>query len=319
MKTNDILKHFGVPYVERHPSVSKSCYGLCCPFCGDNNYHLGIFKENGNYSCFKCGAKGSLFKLLQIVEGISYKEYQQVTGQIFENLSSPKTKLDSIFKKEEKVAVKIDSKIDMTGLIPVQEGCLTPTARRLVERFANERRFTWKIIEAYNCMYGVFGYFQGRLVVPIPDPINETDSIIVGLCGRDLTNMSRKKYLFNKDFQASKYMYFAKQPKMNESIVIVEGIFDVWAVYMETGVNAAATFGSSISKNQIYDLNALSTRLIYMPDADVKESKIMRQTSLLKGFSNVVIARCDEGQDPCSMNRRNLVNVIDNAVNFLNC
>jgi len=321
MKVQEILKHFGVSYVERHSEVSKSCYGLSCPWCDDFKIHLGIFKDSGNFTCWKCGAKGSLFKLIQKLKGVSYSEYQKVTGQTFKDLSSPKDKLDSIFLKKENIKME-DKKIDFTGLIDILlTENLTHSISVQIHKFIKERHFSYHILGHHaTCYYGASGYFSGRLVIPIIDYTLLGKQNIVGLIGRDLTNSAKKKYLFNPGFQASEYLYFAKKPKQNEIIVLVEGVFDAWAVYMITGINAAATFGSTISKQQIYNINALTNKIIYMPDSDVKESKIMRQKASLEGFSMVIVARCPEGFDPCSMNRIELENILTLAnVCFKNC
>ena len=313
MKTDKILQHFRVPFTERHPSISKVCYGVDCPFCGDSNKHLGIFKENGNYSCFKCGAKGSLFKLLQTLKGISYKEYYEISGKTFSNLNKPKDELDKIFNRK-KGTIMESKPLDFSGLISTNLGRLPDSIKRQIDRFLIERRLTHKILESYCCFYGASGYFTGRLVIPIFSFKNDKWNEIVGLVGRDLTDTSKSKYKFNEGFKKSDYLYFAKKPVKNEIIVLVEGIFDVWSVYITTKLNSCATFGSVISKKQIYLLNDITDKIIYLADSDVNLSKIMRRKTSLEGSSRVICNKCPDKTDPCSMNRRELNNLLSKTI-----
>lgn len=317
MKTDKILQHFRVPFTERHPSISKACYGVDCPFCGDNNKHLGVFKENGNYSCFKCGAKGSLFKLLQTLKGISYKEYCEISGKTFSNLNKPKDELDKIFNRKKEIIME-SKPLDFLGLISTNLGRLPNSIKGQIDRFVIERRLTHRILESYCCFYGASGYFTGRLVIPIFSFKDSKWQKIVGLVGRDLTNTSKSKYKFNEGFKKSEYLYFAKKPVKNEIIVLVEGIFDVWAVYITTGLNSTATFGSNISKKQIRLLNDITNKIIYLADSDVDYSKIMRRKASLEGSSRVICNRCPDKTDPCSMDRSILNNMLSKNVLLMN-
>ena len=72
---------FNIEFTSSHPSVSKSCVGVDCPFCGDLKKHVGVFLNSEGFSCWKCGRAGHLFTLIKEIKDITWKEYCEVTGR----------------------------------------------------------------------------------------------------------------------------------------------------------------------------------------------------------------------------------------------
>lgn len=298
MNVLKVLQNAGVVVVEHHPSVSKSCYGLDCPFCNDNNKHLGVFKETGNYSCFKCSAKGTLYNLLKTLKGISFSDYKKLVSEYRTFSDNSKDELDKIFNKA--TITEKENKLDLKGTISIDKN--TPESiYNMIKSYMNRRGFPYSIAQAYNCLYGVSGYFNNRLVIPILDyqyKLNNTYNII-GLVGRSISD-AKNRYLFNDSFNKSKHIYLCKKPIINNKLVLVEGIFDAWKVYYETGINASAMFGNVISLQQILIVLSFTNNIYYMPDNDVAESKIIKTMQRLNDFFNVKLIRCT-AKDPADM------------------
>jgi len=295
-KPVEILKHFQISFVTHHHSISKSCVGIDCPYCNDSNKHLGIFKEHGNFSCFKCGKRGSLYFLIKTLKGISYPEYQRAAG-IQEIEDSVEQTLHNIFnpKKEQR---KMESKV--STLISVTCDGMPENVKYLIDRFLVERKFTYNMLIRCECKYGISGFQAYRLVVPIYHDGNQIAQI-----GRDLTGTSEIKYKIDPPgIELSKCLYYAGDGLP----VLVEGIFDAWAV-AQCGGFGIAMFGSNLSDSQLAHLHSFD-RILYMPDSDVPASKVLKTTDKLQRvIPSVAIWQCKTG-DPCSMNREDLKKII---------
>lgn len=299
MKPEEVLKHYNIDFVTKHPAVSNKCVaGVCCPFCEENNYHLGIFKDTGFFSCWKCGTKGSLFKLVQKITGTSHSEYQKVSGIPLVQGDSVKSNLDNIFKKEEKIMEKINT-VSFKGLIKVTIDTMPNIIGEQMDNFLIERKFTYEMMEKYSVYYGIAGNFKQHLVIPIIE-----FGKVVGFIGRSMEKETKNKYYFNPGFRAADHLYIAGDTKSfgTKMGVVVEGVFDAWAVSLVPDFVGVAAFGSNISTTQLWKLADLVNNIVYMPDADVPAHKVLKTHNMLKELFDVVLLQCPTG-DPCSLHQ----------------
>lgn len=68
----------GIPFKEGGKNVSAGWVGVCCPFCGEQNFHLGVNLETKRYSCWVCTETGTLLKLVSVILGIPYSKAHDV-------------------------------------------------------------------------------------------------------------------------------------------------------------------------------------------------------------------------------------------------
>jgi len=185
----ETLRHYGVGFVSTHPSVSKNCVGVDCPFCNDRGKHVGVFIESGNFSCWKCGAKGSLYKLVKQIKGINWSDFARYTGAKIPT-GDCKSNLDIIFKRGEPVNTEvIKEPVDRTLFRSLTN--LSESRRDLIESFCQERHFTPYFLEEQKCLYALAGPFAHHLIIPIGSGGNE-------FVARDLTGANKKwRFLFN--------------------------------------------------------------------------------------------------------------------------
>lgn len=288
MNVKKILDYFHINYVIEHPEVSKSCYGVDCPFCGDKNKHCGIFITTGYFSCWKCGRKGSLYSLLKEIKHISFNNFKMISG-IRDHSKGSKAILDDIFEKKE--GTIMSEKVDLTPYLsakPVSERVIP-----VVNQSKSRKLDTLKRFKARECVYGDFSQ---RLLFPI-----YADSGMVGFIGRDLTGIAKKKYLIPENFRISNYLYQTRYFVVPDflKLIIVEGVFDAIAV-SEYG-NGIALFGKNMSKRQCFEIIQLgvynSVEVILDSDALQNARKIAAE--LRTYFHNVTIYHLKEG-DPAS-------------------
>jgi DNA primase len=309
-----ILEHFHIEFVTNHPSVSKNCIGVCCPFCKDTNYHAGVFIATGVFTCWKCGEKGNLFKLIRKIKNISYKEFCEFSGIIIQD-GSPKNTLDKIFNKDKVMGQPVKNEISYDGLTAVRN-TIGKFTLPLIDKFLIQRGFSYYHFEEYKAFYGLGGYFKQRLVIPITDPdTNET----IGLVGRDLTNTAKSKYIFNPGFQAHENFFYTSNLNFDSNtwFVLVEGIFDAWAVErLGNNFVGVAMFGSNLSNTQLDKLSLFTRKVLYIPDGDAKTRTIRKTMSMLcyPFFDQVLYIQLPPEHDPCSIPQEQLKQLIKQKI-----
>lgn len=91
-----------------------------------------------------------------------------------------------------------------------------------------------------------------------------------------------------------------------KTIVIVEGIFDVWA-YHEIGITAVATFGAHITEEQYKLLMRTGADLVFSYDGDkVGKQATEKALEIFRYKANLEYVLFDENEDPESIPREQL-------------
>jgi len=291
-----VLTHFNINYVSDHPKVSAGAVGICCPLCGETNFKRGIFLDNGISFCWKCGNSMTLYKLLHTLKGISYDEFCEVAN-IPKYSDSTKSTLDNIFAKDK--PVKKEKKSFNIG--EYDKYFRWDFSSPLIEKFLKERNFEKDLLYQYNCQYAIAGDYQQRLILPVYDNIK-----ILSFAAYDLTHTSKSKYLFPKDSNIHDYLYKAGSPAYdNDTIVLVEGVFDAWAVGLYKP--AYALFGKIIHPAQVTFLinnTKITNRILILLDGDATlQDSYKIKCQLAPYFKTIDTYILIAGYDPCSCPR----------------
>lgn len=302
MDVKKILNHFGIDFTENHPSVGKGSVGVDCPFCSDTNKHLGIFLDRGNYSCWKCGAKGSLFRLLKTLKGVQFGEYSEQTGWK-DRSAGHKTILDGIFNPPK------ESRIIPSNIKEIEQ-YLRPISkyygiRQALKRYVDRRKLTIKSLNQNGCSFSPIGPMKDRIVIPIPHPSFNLKP--VAYIGRAIEDSVRPKYLLSTGFEKAKYLYFNKSVDPDEPLYLVEGILDSWAFRT---FQAAAILGKNVSTEQINQLvQSEVNEIVVCLDGDAKIDCVKLARSLSNHFIASHILLPDK-EDPSSLGFNKLKSII---------
>ena len=93
LETFDPIAYFedrDIAYSTEGKNVTENWVNIECPFpfCDDSvlhSNHLGINLESKLFSCWICGEKGGMDRLIQELEGCSWSESQVILSQFQEN------------------------------------------------------------------------------------------------------------------------------------------------------------------------------------------------------------------------------------------
>ena len=238
------LNSRGIPFSTSGDNVSSNWIGINCLYCIDHADHLGINLLSKAFSCFKCGEKGSLIKLLQTIEG------EKNLSKIYDIISAYSGGVPVIEKEKH-----FQSKV----YLPTGSTKNFPPAHL---EFLKKRRFDVSVIEKYDLYAtGPIGDYKHRLIIPI-----YMNNRMLGFVGRDVSGKSPIPYKNSSDVYSIKD---AKQCLYNvdnvprKTVVIVEGVFDAWRI----GDGAVATFGTRYTHEQLLLLRGMR-RAFVMYDAD---------------------------------------------------
>ena len=80
----DILEQNGLPKPNRAGFI-------CCPVHRENTASMKIYPKD--FHCYGCGAHGDIFTLVQLMDGISFKEAYAALGGDYENSFSARLKI----------------------------------------------------------------------------------------------------------------------------------------------------------------------------------------------------------------------------------
>ncbi|MBU2177594.1 MAG: hypothetical protein KJ556_21080 [Gammaproteobacteria bacterium] len=283
--------------------TSEACVcSITCPFCNEK-FHLGIFKEYGSYSCWKCKRTGSLFNLLHTLLGINWREYRELQSipiltekslsevlrdKLYGGVEVEETTYPSIVSKPQNALFSRDEKEKTRG-------------KRLLKSFLKERRFKLKKLKKYLAYPCMSGKYVKRLVVPVYN----VDGNFVGFQARDMTKRANEKYL-NPSFPLKNHLYCAHLIKKNK-VIIVEGVFDRWRI----GKGSVASFGLGLSSEQLNVLIEKGVKhLVFAYDGEAFNvtKTIARKVSPL--FETTKVLELPYGKDPDDIGRKKILELI---------
>ncbi len=260
-----------------------------CPFHADNNPSFTVSDEKKIYKCFVCGEGGDVVKFHSKFNHISTNAAIEQLANKY-NINIPK------FQKQ----VRIDStdgllndvnKFYVTALHSTKQGeealgylktrgfdndtikhfhlgygydVNNGLYKYIEKKISSERKYTFDDLVAINQFQNERDLFARRVTIPI-----FVNNKIVGFGGRALDD-NTVKYLNSKDskkFSKKETLYHfddAIKLSPDNSIVVVEGFFDVIKAYQNNIKNAVALMGTAFSNNHLTKLRKSNIKTIYL-------------------------------------------------------
>jgi hypothetical protein len=279
----------GIQFITEGKNVGSALLSVQCPFCDDHSYHCGVFEE-GNFSCWRCSEKGGFYKLVKELIGMSYGEFNLFLGEAA--MSSSPIRLPVKEKKQyEDVVWPVCSKEINGDLHP------------LLESFLEKRSFTVEDCKKYEARFCRVGEYALRLIIPV-----FYKKKLVSFQGRDVTGRAKEKYMSAiSDIKSYLYDYDFLE---GDRIIITEGVFDVWRI----GTGATCTFGTQMTDRQselVVKYRPKEVIFAWDGDAYIKAKKQAKQ--LLPLVDKVKVLRLPEGEDPDSLGKERLLDLIEST------
>ncbi len=287
-----LLEDNGIILTTGGHNAAQGWVQMKCPYCQDVSDHLGYNISGGYFSCWICqghSIKDTITKLLDI----SRNEVQSLLNQYSER---PTVKKQSTIQPENHFITD-----------------LPPEAIQMTDKHKNyliKRGFNPYILEKQYKLLGTnhLGDYKFRIIAPI-----YYQDILVSYQGRDITDRSDLKYKTcpgNKEARPHKHCLYGLDDVIGDTIIIVEGIIDVWRM----GIGVVAIFGLNISIPQLKLLSEFKRRYI-MLDSGINEFKRSKELAAKLGAFNGenIIVELEKG-DPASLSQEDADDIIEELV-----
>lgn len=270
-------------------------WGLC-PFHKEKTPSFSVNPAKGIYKCFGCGEGGDAISYLLKTRGISFKDLIKDLASDF-GLELPNTFSNVQTKDTKDLMISACTK----AADFFQHNLFASSEGAFALKYLNDRGINEKIIKRYslgfsskepNHLYvslkdkfsdeilekaglvlktqkGDFiDRFRNRIIIPIHDENGD----IVAFGARAVEEGQNPKYLNSSDsliYNKSKIlygMYFAKEGiKQSDSVIIMEGYFDVISAQANGIENCVASCGTSLTPDHIKLISRYSkSRKIYL-------------------------------------------------------
>jgi DNA primase len=275
-------------------------------FCEDRKRHLwcnpsgGKNKiQNGVYHCWKSDQKGSLVKLVMLVDKCSYEQAVETLDAVSTGtLEDLERKVHELFltkdDQQERPSLAVENRLEIpSGCYLFDELPSSNYLRKEASDYLKGRR-----INSDGLLICTSGRYKNRIVIPYYD---KKGSLIyyngryIGDPGTNLRYLGPPKEL---GIGKGDVLYVQKWPIKSEKIYITEGEFDAMSL-SQCGFYSAALGGKSITENQMRMIEEYTPVLCL--DADEAGSQALPKMAnflFARGFKKVNYVRpCKEFKD----------------------
>jgi len=225
----------GIDFRTEGKNISAGWLGVCCPFCGEQNHHLGVNLETKRYSCWVCSETGTLLKLIGVVCRTTYGQSHRVIDKY------------RGFHYEAQVRELSDAVIYPNHMHELSSKGHNYLTDRGFDSKEIEKKY--HLQETTNMSKLIIGddkfNFRHRIIIPII-----MDREIVTYTGRDWTGKQDPRYKnapLEAGTLATAECLYNLDSVVNDRMLIVEGPTDVWKL----GDEAVATLGVKFSNSQV--------------------------------------------------------------------
>jgi 5S rRNA maturation endonuclease (ribonuclease M5) len=210
-------------------------YNVCCPFCLDHSYHLGI-SEKGYATCFKCGWH-SIEAVFSALFGCSFQKARHIARTNYSKEIDP-----------EIVKASRDFKVPSSG-----KGLSAIANEYLRERFSllSDGEYN-EMVAKYQITSTAWDYedpmYANRVIFP-----NLYKGKAVSWQGRDYTGTAQAKYILPKkenEIIFHKSFLWGIDFVPYDKVIVCEGVMDALSI----GAGAVHTHGVKWNKTQASEL-----------------------------------------------------------------
>lgn len=328
----------------------KNFFGVC-PFHADHSPSMSVSREKQIYTCFSCGASGTVFNFIMNYENIGFKETLKkladragidiAIGEIKTKINRNQ-KLYDIFEVSQKIyqnnlnsqagieAKEYLKKRDINNEIIKEFGIgLSIKDSKLLTNILIKKGFKEKELIDTGLVgkneNGIHDIYYNRIMFPLWD----LNGKIVGYSGRIYNMEDTSKYINTKEtiiFKKGEILYnyhkAKEESRKTGKIIIMEGFMDVIAAYKIGIKNVVATMGTAVTSNQASLIKRMAKEVILCFDGDEAGAKATFSCSEELAKIGVIpkVVRLEENLDPDEYVKKygkNLIDKLENPISVM--
>ena len=255
-------------------NVTEGWANIACPFCQDNSNHGGFNLAVGYYNCWNCGHHFLDQLVAELLTVLPYKAKQIVKQYSIDQQRELKKRTT---KRPEKIQLP-------TG---------TGKMKRKHREYLEGRNFDPDKLEKEFDLQGTghLGPYKFRIIAPI-----YYKNKLVSYQGRDITGKAENRYKAcanEKEVIHHKDILYNLDNAKGDSVIIVEGLFDVWRI----GSGGVATFGVNFNQKQIQILIKRYKQFFICFDNEPKANEQARKLAVMLSSLGKEVETVDFGEN----------------------
>ena len=305
-----------------------------CPFHMEKTPSFFVSPQKQIFHCFGCGEGGGPIQFLMLYEKVSFPEAVEILAKrlgltIPYKKTSPQERIKSmlyevteeacnffhknLFREEGEKALEYLKKrdIDLETIKKFRLG-FASSKISLLDSLRN-KGYSLEILEKASLIVskkegGYIDLFRDRIVFPIFDVKGK----VIGFGARLIEERDAPKYinsienpLYNKRFHLYGLNFSKEEIIKKDSVIIVEGYFDMITPYVKGVKNIAASLGTALTLEQIRLIKRYTKNVILIFDSDVagEMANLRALDLLLENGLKVSVVTFPQGFDPDSLIR----------------
>jgi len=285
----EFLEENNIEYWTEGKNVSAGWTAITCPYCDDSSNHCGITPDKTRFSCFRCGEKGSIAKLIKDLINCTWNHAFTIANQISDYGTGgvERGALGSPPFASRHVAYPSTSTKDFPSLH--------------LDYLINRGFSPDYLIKKYKLRaVHTIGRYRFRIIVPY-----FLNGIMVTYVARDITDKAKSKYITCPEQESliTFQQTFYNIDNAKRRSIIVEGVTDVWRI----GDGCIGASNATLTHRQIdqlIDMDIEEVLLAFDPDALQQANRYARQ---LAGIVNHVEIAELYGGDPAEADPRTIL------------
>lgn len=317
----------------------KNFLGLC-PFHSEKTPSFTVSPGKQIFYCFGCSVGGNVFSFLMKQEGLSFPEAARMLARRY-GIDIPVQAMSPEQKRRISERESVFA-INRQAMDFFRHALLENTSGKKAMEYLLKRGISREIIDDFKLGYAPEGwdnlaiYFSKKkqldglveksgLIIPrkgksgfydrfrsrIIFPIFDISMQVIGFGGRVMDD-SLPKYLNSPEtpvYNKSRSLYGLHMAKgkcrESETVFIVEGYFDLLALYQHGIQNSVATLGTSLTPEHVQILRGFigkNGRVVLVYDSDIAGIKAAQRSIEVfdKGYADAGIVVLPDGHDPDS-------------------
>lgn len=298
---------------DRHPSfgvaITEGVSGYRCHACHSSGPLISLVREYGERSGrnmrpwvvfveqHNAPAGNFISKKIERYKKIEQARWQgpvEIAGMMASPIALLQVPPDQVFK------VLDESELNAFVALPPE-----------IEAYLLGRGFTRKTLDAWGVRW-----HEGARRITIP--IRDLKKQLVGISGRAWDPDAKPKYLHSTGFARDFYLYGEDKIEKSKPAILVEGFFDVMALWQAGYANALAIMGSHLSKFQIEKVVKHCSSVVVLPDGDAPGQETAQKIAqVLSNRLHVRVASCVMGKDPDELTQDQLREFLGDSVDRL--
>lgn len=295
---------------------SGSQYKARCPFHNERTPSFYVSPIRRSFHCFGCGVSGDIFKFVEKIENMDFKESLRVLAD------RAGVKLSYKSKEEDSTLIGILSDAKDYYIKSLRE---SPTALK----YLHDRGLTDEMIREFDIGYAIndwrklfthlmmlnykvddivdsgliiktddnkyYDRFRGRVMFPI----RNISGAVVGFTGRVLPEYDDGKSgkyvntpetkLYHKGRILFNYDKARKHIAENRELVLVEGQMDVIMSYMVGIKNVVAVSGTALTDEHVKMISRLADEVVLALDSDQAGIAAAKKSALMCAYGDIKV------------------------------